>query len=82
MHAETKPRRAMPPLVETALAASAAIGASVAWAFAMRRECDRWSRSGRRLDADAIRRISERLSSRAGRSAAGSALPREWERET
>lgn len=62
MHAGTKPLRGMPPLIETAVAASAAIGASIAWAFAMRRECDRWTRSGRRLDGDAIRRISERLS--------------------
>lgn len=61
MHAVTKQWGAMPRPVEATRAALAAIGGSLAWAFAMRRECERWTRRGHRLDGEAIRRIAERL---------------------
>ena len=66
MHAIVKPLPAGPlrtsPLAASVGESLAGVANSIAWAFAMRRECDRWARSGRRLDGDAIRRISERLS--------------------
>ena len=61
MHATATPFRTMPPLAAAVATSLAAAAGSVAWAFAMRRECDRWTRSGRRLDGDAIRGIADRL---------------------
>ena len=67
MHALSKPFRQTQPLVDRTLAGLAGFLGAFAWAQRMRRDCERWQRSGRALDGAAVRLIADRLEREHGR---------------